>query len=359
MAVKFGVWRVDGPTPQPVPPVPIDSEDRLEKIIENAIDILGLGNLLLIGRQVVTDFNKRIDLLAIDDQGNLTVIELKKGMTPREVVAQTLEYGFWVRDLSFEAIRTLFAKYNGGAEFESAFTQHFEVDVPETLNEEHHLVIVASGLDASTEQIVDYVRSYGVPINVLFFQYLLDSERGYLARSWLSDPTLEPTPSGGTGKKQAAWNGVDFYVAVGESIHRSWDDMRRYGFVSAGHGEKYRRAMSNLFVGARVWASVTGSGYVGVGTVIAESLPVTDFVVDLDGVSSPILDAPLQAENMGEDCTDPSLVEYLVRVEWSETRARSEALWAKGMFANQNVVAKLRQPFTLSRLAEEFEIDGN
>jgi hypothetical protein len=31
--------------------------------------------------------------------------------------------------------------------------------------------------------------------------------------------------------------------------------------------------------------------------------------------------------------------------------------WEKGMFANQNVVAKLRQPFTLQRLAEVFKLD--
>ena len=32
------------------------------------------------------------------------------------------------------------------------------------------------------------------------------------------------------------------------------------------------------------------------------------------------------------------------------------AIWEKGMFAGQNVVAKLRQPFTLQRLTEIFEL---
>ena len=71
-------------------------------------------------------------------------------------------------------------------------------------------------MDTSTEQIVEYVRGYGVPINVLFFEYLQDGEREYLARSWLSDPGLE-APSGSAGKKQAPWNGLDFFVAVGEN----------------------------------------------------------------------------------------------------------------------------------------------
>ena len=237
--------------------------------------------------------------MAIDGQGDLHIIELKKDRTPR----------------------------------------------------------VATGMDLSTEQIVEYVRGYGVPINVLFFEYLKEGEREYLARSWLTDPELE-VPSGSRGKKQAPWNGTDFFVAVGENQHRNWDDMRRYGFVSAGHGEKYRKVMSNLFEGARVWAAIPGTGYVGVGEVIAPAVAVNDFEVDVDGTTVPILQARLEAANMSEDADDAEQSEYLARVRWLATRPREQGVWEKGMFANQNVVAKLRQPFTLQRLKDVFDIDG-
>ena len=357
MPVKFGLWRVDSESVEQVPTSGIASEERLEEIIEARIDILGLGNLFPVGRQVITDFGKRIDLLAIDGQGDLHVIELKKDRTPREVVAQALEYGFWIQDLSFEAIREIYAKHHQGDDFDSAFTSHFEADLPEAINTTHHLVVVATGMDLSTEQIVEYVRGFGVPVNVLFFEYLQDGDREYLARSWLTDPELESTSTAG-GKKQAPWNGVDFFVAVGENQHRNWDDMVRYGFVSAGHGDKYRKAMSNLFEGARVWAAIPGTGYVGVGEVVEPAVAVNDFEVELDGDTVPILQAPLEATQMEEDADDPEQSEYLARVRWIDTRPREQAIWEKGMFANQNVVAKLRQPFTLQRLGEAFNIDG-
>jgi hypothetical protein len=363
MPVKFGLWRVDGEAVEQVPPSSIASEERLEDILEARIEILGLGDLFTIGRQVITDYGKRVDLLAIDGQGDLYVIELKKDRTPREVVAQALEYGFWVRELSFEAIRGIYAKHHEGEDFDSAFTSHFEADIPEAVNTSHELVVVATGIDASTEQIVEYVRGYRIPINVLFFEYLGDGDREYLARSWLTDPELEG-PSGG-GKKQAPWNGVDFFVAVGENEERNWDDMVRYGFVSAGHGEKYRKAMENLFEGARVWAAIPKSratggayGYVGVGTVVAPAVGVSDFEVEVDGVSKSILEASLRATNMGWEADDPEQCEYLTRVRWLDTRPREQAIWEKGMFANQNVVAKLRQPFTLQRLGEVFDLEG-
>ncbi len=181
-----------------------------------------------------------------------------------------------MQDLSLEAVGELYAKHHEGDDFESAFTNHFEGDLP---------------------------------------------EREYLARSW--------------------------------------DDMRRFGFVSAGHGEKYRNAMNKLFEGARVWAEIPGIGYVGVGEVTAPAVAVNDFDVEVDGVTMPILQADFKAPNMGEEADDPEQSEYLARVRWLDTRPREQAVWEKGMFANQNVVAKLRQPFTLQRLAEVFRVPAD
>lgn len=359
MPVNFGLWRVDGETVTKVVTASFSAEGRLEDFVENRIDILGLGDLLIVGRQVITAFGKRIDLLAIDAQGDLYVLELKKDRTPREVVAQALEYGFWIDDLSYEDVAELYATHHDGEDFASGFSSHFEAEVPETINAAHRLIIVASRMDASTEQIVTYLGRYEVPINVLFFEYLVDGDREYLARTWLADPetTGGGGGGGGTTKKQPPWNGIDFFVAVGENDHRNWDDMRRYGFVSAGHGEKYRRAMGNLHVGARVFAAIPGTGYVGVGEVVDEAVRINDFLVEHDGAQAPILQAQLEASNMAEDAGSEELSEYLARVKWVDVRDREDALWERGMFANQNVVAKLRQPFTLQRLTEHFDLD--
>lgn len=69
---------------------PMPSECRLENILAEDISILE-QNLLLLGCQVPTNFGKFIDLLAMDADGKLVVIELKRDQTPREVVAQFLD----------------------------------------------------------------------------------------------------------------------------------------------------------------------------------------------------------------------------------------------------------------------------
>src|SRR5262245_61661147 len=97
MAIEMGLWRL-GYGATRIDYSPMDSESRLEQVLADDISIID-PNLLLIGRQVPTAFGKFIDLLALDADGGLVVIELKRNRTPREVVAQLLDYGSWVRGL--------------------------------------------------------------------------------------------------------------------------------------------------------------------------------------------------------------------------------------------------------------------
>jgi hypothetical protein len=362
--VEFGIWRIDEGV-VPVPSSPIDNESKLEDILEEDLSILGLDVLLLIGRQVITALGKRIDLLAMDFNGDLYVIELKRGRTPREVVAQAIDYGYWLRDLDTDGVRETFEKHNADNSLDEAFRKRFDQDPPEELNENHHLIVVASELDASTERIVDYVSDYGVPINVVFFQHFHDGEREYLGRSWLSDPEEVESRAAkgrvaGARKPRAPWNKQDFYVSFGESDQhdrRRWEDAVKYGFVAAGGGRWFSRTLEQLFPGARVFVYIPKNGYVGVGIVTETSQRVRDFKVEVDSKTIPILDAPLVATQMDRKADDPEKCEYLVRVDWIKTLSRDEAIREKGMFANQNSATKLRHQPTLERLVEVFNLD--
>ena len=91
MSVEVEIWRV-GENLRPVSLSGMDYEQRLQDIIAADLSIVD-RSLMIIGREVATPLGGRIDILAIDADGNLVVIELKRSRTPREVVAQTLDYG--------------------------------------------------------------------------------------------------------------------------------------------------------------------------------------------------------------------------------------------------------------------------
>ncbi len=83
-----------------------------EKTIEDLIEkqpsmILGGDPLLIIGRQVITDYGTKIDLLGLESSGNTVIIELKLGLTPREVITQILEYAVWVQNLQYAELNKI------------------------------------------------------------------------------------------------------------------------------------------------------------------------------------------------------------------------------------------------------------
>ena len=136
-----------------------------------------------------------MSLLALDGEGAIHVLELKRDRTPRDVVAQTLDYGSWVQNLSHEDVLGIYAKYAPDKALEVAFEGVFDVPVPEELNTGHFLTVVAGDLDPESERIVNYLAGvYGVPINAVFFRYFSDGDREYVARTWLRDQQLEPGP---------------------------------------------------------------------------------------------------------------------------------------------------------------------
>ena len=169
----------------------LDWEERIEKWLEQDISIVS-DDLLVIGRQVETDFGGVIDLLCIDREGNLVIIELKRDKTPREVTAQALEYASWVKELSSERIMEISSRYFGGkTSLENAYRQRFGEELPEVLNERHQILIVASRVDSSTERIIQYLSdTYGVAINAVTFQYFRDEVgREFLAQVFLIEPS--------------------------------------------------------------------------------------------------------------------------------------------------------------------------
>ena len=132
----------------------------------------------------------------------------------------------------------------------------------------------------------------------------------------------------------------------------------KYGYLGAGQGAKYSRALQNLKIGSKVFAYMKGLGYVGYGEVVQAATPIRDFVPE--GQKKPILKLPLKAPRPGLHAANRELSEWCVGVRWHKTFAREHAKTFKGVFANQNIVCKLRDPSTTRFLEKEFGItDGS
>jgi len=354
MPVHHAVWKV-APQPQPLDKSILEDEQLLEDMIVANPRILA-EEWMLIGRQVKTESGGAVDLLAIAPDCSLVLIELKRDRTPRDVVAQALDYASWVAKLQGEDVAEIYARFTGGQSLDDAFRQRFGHEIVEDdLNKNHQVVVVASYLDESTERIVNYLRERGIHVNVLFFQVFTNGSEQFLSRAWLVDPVAQ-VATATSGGENAQWNG-EFYVSFGDSDTRSWEDAREFGFISGGGGAWYSRTLQALSLNDRIWVKVPGIGFVGVGRVTGSRQPAREFKVKTLEGESPILAVAKRGHYLRESQDDLERSEYFVPVRWLQTVTLNEAIHEIGMFGNQNTVCQPTTPAwqtTVDRLKVKF-----
>lgn len=327
----------------------LSNEKLIEDWVEADPSLLGL-DAMIIGRQVPTDHGKFIDLLAMDATGGLIIIELKKDRTPREIVAQVLDYASWVRTLTTPEVYERAEKYLG-TRLVTAFRERFGEGIPERLNATHSMLIVASELDAASRRIVEYLsEEHGLAINTAFFNVFEADGREWLTTDFLLDQ--DEVEERSERKVRAPWSGY-YFVNAGLGEHRSWEDMKRYGFICAGGGEFYSKRLQQLSVGDEVFVYDKGNGYIGYGVVTSEVVPAAEFMTP-DG---PLFDQPLAEARMKRPGAAPEEAEHVVGIEWRKTVDPSHAKRFKGAFANQNIVCKLRDEATVDFLIAEFDVE--
>lgn len=109
MPIQHAIWLV-GNQPTLLAGSKLVSEQQLEDMIVREPGILS-SEWMLIGRQEITTHGGRIDLLAIAPDGALVLVELKRDRTPREIVAQALDYASWVAELTADRIVQIYGRF--------------------------------------------------------------------------------------------------------------------------------------------------------------------------------------------------------------------------------------------------------
>lgn len=176
----------------------IDYERYFESWLENSPTLLldddDGSTVLWIGRQVsvsVGDTDKYPDLLGIDASGDLVIVELKKGKTPREVIAQILEYAAWGSRLDYEMLDELARSYYSqdptmsGKTLKQMYQEVFNPDGDTerdvVFNRRQKLYIVAEQVSLVIRQVSEYLRDiYSMNLNHLEYEILRTPDGEYL-----------------------------------------------------------------------------------------------------------------------------------------------------------------------------------
>jgi hypothetical protein len=296
--------------------------------------------------------------LAVAPDASLVLIELKRNRTPRDVVAQSLDYAAWVEKLRPEDITAIYGRFAPGHSLAQDFRQRFGKELDEeTINQSHQIVIVASALDDSSERIVAYLSERDIPINVLCFQIFSHGDEQLLSRAWLLDPVRTQVSAATTSVGPSEpWNG-EFYCSFGHGDGRSWKEAVKYGFICGGGGSWYSKTLQLLNSGDRIWVNVPGLGFVGVGRVTGRAQSALTFKVPTTNGEVLAMEVLKEASYERQFLDDPERCEYFVPVRWLQTVPLENAIREIGLFGNQNTVCQPTTPkwrSTIQRLKEKF-----
>ncbi|MGM0609136.1 MAG: hypothetical protein ACQESP_12060 [Candidatus Muiribacteriota bacterium] len=151
-------------------------EKLLEEWLEKNPDgIIEESRVLIIGRQVNTNLGGFIDLLGLDKFGNVVVIELKRDRTPRDTIAQALEYSSFIEKISVEQLENILKKYLNDESLKLAeyHKEYFQLSNDEafSFNKEQHIVIVGQKISPEIKQTSNYLLNKGIKVTCVEFSF--------------------------------------------------------------------------------------------------------------------------------------------------------------------------------------------
>lgn len=344
----MGLYRIQNQSLEPIEVTrfadgDIRERDDLQRMLRESIEIVLPGAMVLAEEfSDWQDSRRRIDLLCLDEDANLVVVELKRGEDGGHMELQSIRYAAMVSSMTFErAVRAheryLAAIGEEDQDAEERILDYLGWDEPDEKRFAREIRITLVAADFSTEitTTVLWLIDRGLDIRCIrVFPHRLGDETIVSVQQAIPLPSAEEfqvrarEKSLGIRLAQREKGGFTgfWFVNVGEGKgrkkQRSWEESRRYGFIGAGY--KSVEQLGELDVGDRIFAYVSGAGYVGAGIVTQASTPWEAFELDSGQLISELeLDhEPSMPPH------DNELREHCIGVRWLNTVAREDAVKA-------------------------------
>ena len=171
-------------------------EKDLENIIaDNIEDFINSEELMTIFTE--RKWKEEPDIMALDKNGDLYILELKREESKEENLLQVLRYGQLFGNSNYDALNALYKKYTKGSEGQTelieAHQRNFNRETPlekEKFNTQQHFLIVTNGIDDKTKRAIEYWRKTGLNIDAItYYVYQIGNEQFIEFTNYSKDKT--------------------------------------------------------------------------------------------------------------------------------------------------------------------------
>jgi hypothetical protein len=147
-----------------------ETED-LESWIKTKPEILGT-DILIIGEQVYTKSGP-LDFLAIDNNGNIVVVELKRDKLARVVLAQAIDYASDLSSWDIDKLSEICMSYTGNSLEEHIAVNFEDIEIDDlTINQTQRLLLVGFSIEESLIRMIEWLSSnFDLSVNAIILSY--------------------------------------------------------------------------------------------------------------------------------------------------------------------------------------------
>ena len=253
--------------------------DLTEKNLENWIagnpELLFGGEQVLVISQSVTG-QRMADILALDADGCVVIVEIKRDWSDRATVGQLLEYAAEMTGKNYEDLETLHRKYwprnHEDIPYKSLIERFRELtddpnadqkDIPKR-QQGHRIYIVAPDSDEGLLRIVKWLKEYGVPISFVPFTLHAGTNDADILLE------IKPPPKVPLAVENVVteWQG-DWFFNTNETHSRdAYRKMFKQGVIAIYGYENGAANLTGSTKDQRVFAYVNKKGILAVGNIV-------------------------------------------------------------------------------------------
>jgi len=235
-------------------------EKDLENIIaDNIEDFINSEELMTIFTE--RQGQEEPDIMALDKNGDLYILELKREKSKEENLLQVLRYGQLFGNSDYTALNALYKKYTKGSEEQTelieAHQRNFNRDTPlekEKFNTRQHFLIVTNGIDAKTKRAIEYWRKTGLNIDAItYYVYQIGNEQFIEFTNYSKDKTKL--------KYENRYYIINTDITNNEKHHNDMIDNHK----AAAYNDGYKEKIKKLQKGDTVFLYQSKKGIVGYG----------------------------------------------------------------------------------------------
>ena len=148
----------------------------MQEWIAGTPEILG-EPLMIISKELVLQSGRRLDLLAVDKDGALVVIELKRDDSGLDVEWQAIKYASYCSSFSHDEIYKYFAEYLGtDSDDAQVRIEEFINCEPKDLNQHQRIILVAKEFHSEVISAVLWLRESEIDIECVRLTPYLDQK---------------------------------------------------------------------------------------------------------------------------------------------------------------------------------------